>query len=158
VGFLARAAGGGPTPTTVDFVAPLGPSERPPATEVSDLPWPAFRDAVRDADDEVRTRGQVPARVFAGTKKIAPADFLRAAATVAGAALATPAGAFPERVAIPAGTSVSTERFVADDTPALFGGWIIHPQGFRAPRIVEMAKLQAWTLKPAERSPGPSRR
>ena len=49
------------------------------------------------------------------------------------------------------GTSVATERYVADDTPDLFGGWIIHPEGFRAPRIVEMAKLQAWTLKPAER-------
>jgi hypothetical protein len=30
-------------------------------------------------------------------------------------------------------------------------GCIIHPDGFRAPRIVETAKLQAWTLKPAER-------
>jgi uncharacterized membrane protein YoaT (DUF817 family) len=46
---------------------------------------------------------------------------------------------------------VGTERFVAEDAPDLFGGWIIHPEDFRAPRIVELAKLQAWTLKPAER-------
>ena len=70
-----------------------------------------------------------------------------------GAIEAGPGGppAFPERVRVPKGTAVGTERFVAEDTPDLFGGWIIHPEGFRAPRIVEMAKLQAWTLKPAER-------
>jgi hypothetical protein len=132
----------------------LGPSERPPATEVSDLPWRAFRDTLRDAFDELRARGQVPARVFAGVRKIAPADFLRACAPLALVALDAGAGgrpAFPERVGIPNGTAVATERFVAEDSPELFGGWIIHPEGFRAPRIVEMAKLQAWTLKPAER-------
>ena len=127
-----------------------GPSEKAPVTEVAELPWRAFRDAVRDTSDALGTYGQVPGLIFAGTKKIAPADFLRAAATVA-AALADPPS-FPERVAIPKGTTIATERYVADDTPDLFGGWIIHPEGFRAPRIVEMAKLQAWTLKPAERA------
>ena len=36
------------------------------------------------------------------------------------------APAFPERVTVPAGTPVGTARLVADDTAALFGGWIIH--------------------------------
>ena len=40
-------------------------------------------------------------------------------------------------------------RRVAKDTPDLFGGWIIHKEGFRAPKILEVARLQAWTLKPA---------
>ncbi len=46
-----------------------------------------------------------------------------------------------------------TEGRVAADSPGLLGGWVIHPDGFRAPRIVEMTRLQAWTLKPA----GPAR-
>jgi hypothetical protein len=150
VGFLARTIAEGQPPAVRKLVPLLGPAERPPATEVTELPWRAFRDAVRDADDEARTRGQVPSRVFAGTKKIAPADFLRAAAAVAVAVTVSPTAALPERVAVPNGTTVATERYVADDSPELFGGWIIHPEGFRAPRIVEMAKLQAWTLKPAE--------
>jgi hypothetical protein len=158
VGWLARTAAQGQVPPAVDLAPLLGPSDRPPATEVAELPWRAFRDALRDADDEMRSRGQVPARVFAGTKKIAPADFLRAAATVARSVLAAPSPVFPERVAIPAGTVLATERHVADDMPELFGGWIIHPEGFRAPRIVEMAKLQAWTLKPAERASASPRR
>jgi hypothetical protein len=124
--------------------------ERPPATPATELPWPAFRDAVRDTAGALRANGQVPARVFAGTRTVAPADFLRATAAVV-AALGDPP-VFPDRVAIPAGTTVATERYVAEDTAELFGGSIIHPEGFRAPRIVEMAKLQAWTLKPAERA------
>ena len=42
-------------------------------------------------------------------------------------------------------------RHVAQDTPDLFGGWIIHKEGFRAPKILEVARLQTWTLKPAIR-------
>jgi hypothetical protein len=37
---------------------------------------------------------------------------------------------------------------VADDSPKLWG-WVIFPEGFHAPRLMELAKLQAWTLKPA---------
>jgi len=154
--FLTRAIAEGKVPARVDVGEVFGPSERPPATEAGDVPWRAFRDALLDAFDETRVRGQVPARVFVGVKKIAPADFLRAAGAVALAAVEAGPGAtpvFPQTVAIPSGTAVATERYVADDTPELFGGWIIHPEGFRAPRIVEMAKLQAWTLKPAEKKP-----
>jgi hypothetical protein len=152
--FLARAIAEGKVPARVDVGEVLGPSERPPATEAAELPWRAFRDALLDAFDETRVRGQVPARVFVGVKKIAPADFLRAAAAVVLAAVEAGPGAtpvFPQTVAIPSGTALATERYVAYDTPELLGGWIIHPEGFRAPRIVEMAKLQAWTLKPAEK-------
>jgi hypothetical protein len=49
------------------------------------------------------------------------------------------------------GVRILPERYVAKDTPELFGGWVIHPAGFRAPKVVEMARLQAWTLKPALR-------
>ncbi|HSB60170.1 MAG TPA: hypothetical protein VLI67_00525, partial [Vicinamibacteria bacterium] len=156
VGLLARSIDEGRIPAKVEVGGVLGPSERPPTTEVAALPWRAFRDALKDAFDEVSARRQVPSRVFAGVKRIAPADFLRAAAAVAEGAIAAGPGAppaLPEQVVIPSGTALATERFVADDAPELFGGWIIHPEAFRAPRIVEMAKLQAWTLKPAERVP-----
>lgn len=152
--FLARAIEDGRNPARVDVGEPLGPPEPPPVTAVAELPWPAFRDALLDVADHMRVRGQVPSRVLAGVNDIAPADFLRAAGSVALTAIdARPAATplFPRKVAIPRGTAVATERHVADDSPELFGGWIIHPEGFRAPRIVAMAKLQAWTLKPAER-------
>ena len=37
---------------------------------------------------------------------------------------------------------------VANDGPNLWG-WVIFPRGFRAPAMMELAKRQAWTLKPA---------
>jgi hypothetical protein len=155
-GFLSRAIRDDSVPRAVEVRVLLGPARRPPETEVAELAWPAFRDALLDAFDEAAAHGQVPACVFAGARKIAPADFLRAAAAVTvdvlDASRGGPTALFPGKVAIPRGTAVATERHVADDTPALFGGWIIHPEGFRAPRIVEMARLQAWTLKPAERT------
>jgi hypothetical protein len=42
-------------------------------------------------------------------------------------------------------------RHIAEDKPGLFGGWVIHKEGFRAPKLLEIARLQAWTLKPAIR-------
>ena len=42
----------------------------------------------------------------------------------------------------------TTDRYVAEDSPRLWG-WVIFPEGFHAPKIIELARLQAWTLKPA---------
>ena len=43
---------------------------------------------------------------------------------------------------------LAAARYVADDSPSLWG-WIIFPEGFDAPQLMGLAKLQAWTLKPA---------
>lgn len=149
---LAGAIEKGSLPGRVDVPAALGPTEPPCETEVESLPWPAFRDALLDARSELEKGGHIPSRVFAGDRRISPADFLAAMAVVLiDAASAGREGrqVFPEKVAVPRGTRVSTERHIAEDTPQLFGGWVIHREGFRAPRILEQARLQAWTLKPA---------
>ena len=59
------------------------------------------------------------------------------------------AGKFPAEVSLGKNVELLPVRQVAKDTPGLFGGWIIHPENFRAPKVVEQARLQAWTLKPA---------
>jgi len=41
-----------------------------------------------------------------------------------------------------------TAKCIADDAPNLWG-WVIFPPGFRAPALMELAKQQAWTIKPA---------
>ena len=43
---------------------------------------------------------------------------------------------------------LEARKFVADDSPNLWG-WVIFPEGFNAPHMMELAKLQAWTIKPA---------
>jgi hypothetical protein len=150
IGLLADAIERGAAPAHVDVPALVGPPDGPPAGRGMEVPWTAFRDAVSGAADEMRVQGHVPARVFVGAVPVAPADFLQAAAAVAASLPETGPRAFPRTVAIKSGMRVATERFVAEDSPAVFD-WVIHPAGFHAPRIMGHAKLQAWTLKPAER-------
>jgi hypothetical protein len=45
---------------------------------------------------------------------------------------------------------LSASEYVADDSPDLWD-WVIFPHGFHAPRLMSLAKLQAWTFKPASK-------
>ncbi len=143
---LAGFIGHRELPADVAVGEVLGPSEPPPQSDVDETRWSDFRAAVLDVRDVLASRHQIPSRVFLGPRAIAPADFaLACARLVADEGLATP----PATVRIPRGTPVATAGRVAQDSPGIFGGWIIHREGFRAPRILEVARLQAWTLKPA---------
>jgi hypothetical protein len=131
----------------------LGPDNSPPASaNQSRLAWRAFRDATLDVRDFIQTHQRVPARVFIGADPIAPADFLVSLASAYD--LHRKNGNLPEQDEVSPGTNVavSSARYIAKDTPNLFGGWVIHKEGFRAPKILEVARLQAWTLKPALRT------
>jgi hypothetical protein len=91
----------------------------------------------------------MPDEIWIGSESLSPVDYL---ATLAHAfrELAT-TGRPPTSVARQAGR-FTADRYVADDSPALWG-WIIFPEGFHAPHIMELARLQAWTLKPAFLNP-----
>ena len=52
----------------------------------------------------------------------------------------------PATVEVKPATFKATEHVAADD-PRLWG-WVIFPPNFRAPKLMELAKWQAWTLKP----------
>jgi hypothetical protein len=131
----------------------LGPDGPPPqANERLHIDWSAFRMAAVDVANFVETQGRVPARVFIGPDAIPPAVFLVGLGEVYD--FYRQHGAFPSEagVDLPKEVDLLTAHRVAEDTPGLFGGWIIHKENFRAPRILEIARLQAWTLKPAVRS------
>jgi hypothetical protein len=131
----------------------LGPDGAPPQLgEPMHLDWPAFRMAAADAANYIQTQGRVPARVFIGPDPVPPAVFLGGLAAVYDfyrkhGSLPVEAG-----VELPTGVEILPARHVAEDTPGLFGGWIIHRENFRAPKVLEVARLQAWTLKPAIRN------
>ena len=130
----------------------LGPDAPPALTsEATHLDWFAFRDATRDVLDFVKTQQRIPSRVFIGADAVPPADFLVSLASAydyhrTNGKLPLEGGATPGK-----NLELVPARRVAKDTPDLFGGWIIHKEGFRAPKILEIARLQAWTLKPAIR-------
>jgi hypothetical protein len=123
----------------------------PPANPEQRLPWLPFREAVLDVRDFVQSEQGIPARVFIGSDSVPPLDFLVAMAAAYEAHGKT--GKFPEQEGVDLGknTVLLPAGHVAEDTPGLFGGWVIHKAGFRAPKILEVARLQAWTLKPALR-------
>ena len=119
----------------------------PPAggTRASSFPWEAFGRSIRDVADFTRASHRVPDEIWIGAESLSPADYLATLARVL--ELASSSGRAPSAVARADGR-FTADRYVAADSPALWG-WIIFPEGFHAPRIMELARLQAWTLKPA---------
>jgi len=81
--------------------------------------------------------------VFIGPDAVGPAEFL------VGMARYWSAPGKGGAIALGKNVEVLTARRIAKDTPGLFGGWIIHKEGFRAPKVMEVARWQAWSLKPA---------
>ncbi len=131
----------------------LGPDGPPSPFAPGHLNWPAFRDTTLDVLDFIQTQHRVPARVFVGADAIAPGSFLVGLARAYDEFVRH--GRLPQDqgLEIPAQVELLPARRVAPDTTGLFGGWIIHKEGFRAPKVVALAQLQAWTLKPAIRGP-----
>ncbi len=89
--------------------------------------------------------GRVPDEIWIGSESLAPADYLATVARVFDEVVST--GHAPAVVQRRTGR-FTADKYVAEDTPALWG-WIIFPDGFHAPHLMELARLQAWTLKPA---------
>lgn len=116
-----------------------GPATRGATTyRLPEIPRPVFERAKADAAGFIRANRRLPAAIWIGSDKLSLADFT---ATLA----ADPGGANP--VAVRKG-NLEMEKFVSTDARHSFD-WPIHPEGFSAPELLELARLQAWTLKPA---------
>ena len=119
----------------------LGPVRREAADTGAKIPEWQFETACRDTLDYMRKSGHVPNVVWIGPSPVTPLDFLVSLA----ARIANDAERGP--VLIRKGNS-SVESHAANEGPGLFD-WLIFPPGFRAPHVVDLAKLQCWSLKPA---------
>jgi hypothetical protein len=125
------------------YVTPSG------STQSSQFAWSAFAAAVRDTRDFCTKTGRIPDEIWIGSENLSPADYL-----------ATLTHAFVEVVSTTHAPDVverrvgqfTADKYVAQDTPGLWN-WIIFPEGFHAPHLMELARLQAWTLKPAPLKP-----
>src|SRR5712691_6452068 len=116
-----------------------GPSSRGGATyDAETIPRALFDRARQDAISFVTAHHRLPSEIFVGARTLSLADF---AATVAGEALS------PGPVKVLRG-QLEVERYFATDASQSFR-WPIHPDGFAAPELLELARLQGWTLKPA---------
>jgi hypothetical protein len=102
------------------------------------IPDFVFDAAVSDVKSFIVTNHYLPSEVWVGSKTLSLGDF---AATLAAHLLA------PGAVRVEQG-KIGFERYVATDARGAFN-WPIHPAGFEPAELLDLARLQAWTLKPA---------
>jgi len=100
-----------------------------------------FAEAISDVSRFIQTHGRMPDEVWIGARSISPQDYLATLGAV------IEAGGKPQNVMLRKGV-FTADTYVAEDSPRLWG-WVIFPEGFHAPKLMEIARLQAWTLKPA---------
>lgn len=113
--------------------------------KLTTLSFLALRIAARDTAEYISRNGRIPDEIWFGTDNLAPEDYLATIAAVLDEVLSSER--LPDRVLVREGKKVF-EKYVAENSPSLWG-WVIFPEGFHAPKIMELARLQAWTLKPA---------
>jgi hypothetical protein len=121
-------------PQVVDGPTSRGETTYPSAT----IPEWLFEHSKKDVISFINAHHRLPSQVFIGPETLSLADF---AATAAGQVLS------PGPVHVEHG-NVGFEKYVSTDPKGSFG-WPIHPKGFAAPELLDLARLQAWTLKPA---------
>ena len=128
--------------------SPYGPSspEVPLAAPIT-VDANQFLRTTADLADSIHVNGRIPPAVWLGSQGVPPTAFLRSLAPLAiDIADGKPV---PQRIEIkPA--RLAAAKYVADDKPGLWS-WVIFPPGFHAPHVMELAKREAWTLKPAIR-------
>jgi len=114
-----------------------------PAARMATAPGPAaiarsdFNVAVDGARGFIARHQRLPGAVWAGSRRISIGDF---AATLA-------ADGGSGDVTIRRGV-LEIEKRITTRTREAYS-WVIHPQGFAPEALLDLARLQAWTLKPA---------
>jgi hypothetical protein len=116
-----------------------GPGKRGVTTyTAATIPQALFERVKEDVAGFIAANEQLPAEVFVGAQTLSLEDFT---ATVAGAVVE------PDPVRVQRG-SLEVQPYISNEAAKSFS-WPIHPEGFSAPELLELARLQVWTLKPA---------
>jgi hypothetical protein len=137
----------GRTPDKIRLTAtPLGPTSKVISlAEPVTTDWSQFSRTSVDVADFLKKQGRIPSAVWLGSVAVPPDAYLESLARVV---LDVQANTKPKQIEIKPAQLLDT-KYVADDDPKKLWGWIIFPPGFRAPALMQLARKQAWTLKPA---------
>src|SRR5580693_1437923 len=109
-----------------------GPAARATSTyHLQEIPRVVFERAKADASGFISANQRLPAEVWIGSEKLSLADFAATLAADFGGAGA---------VAVHQG-NLEMEKYVSTDARRSFN-WPIHPEGFSAPELLDLARLQ----------------
>jgi hypothetical protein len=107
--------------------------------------WSQFSRTSIDVSEFLTSRRAVPNAVWFGSTGVTPESYLLALADVTRALVS--GGRPPDSVTVlPA--ELAAAQWVAKDSPSIWE-WPIFPPGFHSAHLMELARLQAWTIKPA---------
>ncbi|MBN2328383.1 MAG: hypothetical protein JXR73_14655 [Candidatus Omnitrophica bacterium] len=139
--FVAKSKNGS-HPAEVSLKFAYGPASQPLriASEGS-FRWEAIQQAAQDLVDAVDDAEQLPSAAWVDGRPWRLEDFAKTLA------YAVADESYSGDITMQQG-ELRTMDYVADNAPDLWG-WVIFPEGFDAPRMMEIAKRQAWTIKPA---------
>ena len=115
-----------------------GPSERVATTVAAPVSRGKFDYAKRQAIAHIEQTGRLPSHVFVDSLTLSIGDFAGMLAHDDGTA----------QVPLRAG-QLAFERHIATDGKKTFD-WVIHPEGFDGSALLDLGRLQAWTLKPVQ--------
>jgi hypothetical protein len=135
-------------PPTPPFAPPASSAVQSSSDHVPRLASSVSRLALDDLfgtclyeDASLNVNGHMPAQVQVGRNWFSPADFL----STVGAALPRWLDGGTDAAPLVRGDFVQA-RYVPDHVS---WDWLVFPPGFNADPLLQMGKLQAWTLKPA---------
>jgi len=138
-------------PAVRDFVVKLDASPLGPTGETVVMPESVATDASQflrtaaDVQSYLRHHGRVPSIVWLGSKPVTPEAYFITLAKML--KLKLDSKPLPESIAL-APAKLAVARHAFPDDPSLWG-WVIFPPGFRAPLMMDLARKQTWTIKPA---------
>ncbi len=110
-----------------------------------EIPWWQFSATVSDVSGFLENYHQIPNVVWFGSVGVPPESYVVALAKTA---LTLLDKREPPKSVLVEAARLAAAEYVSNDSPQLWS-WPIFPPGFHSSHIVSLAKLQAWTLKPA---------
>ena len=109
------------------------------------IDWSQFCRTAVDVSEILARSQTIPSAVWFGSIAVKPEAYMLALAQVT---QLLAAGSQPPASIALLPAELAAARWVAEDSPAIWK-WPIFPPGFHSAHLVELARLQAWTLKPA---------
>lgn len=146
--FVSRSAGDKTNEPISLRGTPYGPSSAAYGTQssqASETSWTQLLRTSQDVHQFLKKNGAIPNVVWLGSTGVAPESYLLAISSIAQTILRNEPPPQSVRI-LPA--ELAADKWVAKDSVSIWN-WPIFPDGFHSAHLMELARLQAWTIKPA---------